>query len=1215
MKHVYNETKALAFVLVAIMLFCTGLQTASAQVFVHPGLLHKQSDFDRMSTKVAAGAQPWKSDWDLLVANNHSSLTRSYANPAPAIIYRGFDGTHTENYATLFNDIASAYATALRYKITGDTAYANRSVAIMNSWSASLTQISGTSDKFLASGIYGYEFANAAEIMRDYAGWAPADFSRFQNMMLTIFYSMNHDFLVNHNGACISNYWANWDLCNMASMLGIGVLCDRRDIYNEAIDYFKNGAGMGSIKNVVPYLYDSLGQWQESGRDQGHTTLGIALAGSFAEMAWNQGDDMYGYDDNRLLKGFEYIAKYNLGYEVPYTTYQNCIGVIQTVISSDSRGNIRPVWEMVYNHYVNRKGLSAPWLALFAQRVRPEGGGGNYGPNSGGFDQLGYGTLTFSLDEAVKPNNQTITFPAIANKNIGDADFNPGATASSGLPLTYSVADPNIVSVNADGTLHIVKPGTTIVYAQQLGNDQYNAATIAQQSITVNQIPGTTDGVWSNTAGTLTTALSSVSGSPNLKWRGQAFVPGEHIKLTGTVPGGFAANTAYTIATVNSDSSFQLSLQPGGAVITATSTITNGTAQRFQKWKVAANWTNSIMPGGLNATADFGATSYSNIPGVTLNDTVKIGTLRYASNGTAELVLGSGINNGTLKFESFSGMPHITMYNTGSRKLFLGYAVNNTRIPLKISGTQGLAINTPVYGGGNPAGLRIQAAMDWSNLSGGFVLEQGTIELHNTLNSLTASDSVLLPHQRITMGTQNTAVMYFAGTAYASKQVIGALDGTDASFIFSKTNITNGVPTLVIGTDNGDGDFEGTIGMGPVLSNTVDMGRIDLVKTGMGSQTIGGVIKNSSLGNNAVTINAGKLILSGANEYLGTTTVNAGVLQVDGTGVSPITVNAGTLKGNGLTSAAIAVGTGSGTGAVMAPGDSIGTFTTTGALTLNSDAAYQLQYNSGAVAFDKLVVHGLTISNAILSMIETGNPDTLPVGTRITIVNNTDSLPVTGNFYNLAEGSTINNGVSLFKISYVGGTGNDVVLTVLDNVPPSVPQALTATKTADGRVQLLWQPSTDNVGVTGYYVFCNGVQLNADAVATPGYITSAPAGSSVNVYTVIATDAVGNLSGESPIETFTNSNSFNGPSGVMDVVKIFPNPNDGNFKVRVNTKETGNILIAIYNAGGSVLQTIQDVKQGDVYQKDVRLCNVTSGTYYVKITVGAFNSIKTVIIQ
>ena len=59
---------------------------------------------------------------------------------------------------------------------------------------------------------------------------------------------------------------------------------------------------------------------------------------------------------NRLLKAYEYIAKYNLGYDVPFTTYTNCIGVIQTVESPDARGNVRPVWEVVYNHYVKRKG-------------------------------------------------------------------------------------------------------------------------------------------------------------------------------------------------------------------------------------------------------------------------------------------------------------------------------------------------------------------------------------------------------------------------------------------------------------------------------------------------------------------------------------------------------------------------------------------------------------------------------------------------------------------------------------------------------------------------------------------------------------------------------------------------------------------------------------------------------------------------------------------
>ena len=1307
MKHVYNDMPAydkkyksrLVYMLMSLLIFvAAGRQQVTAQDFVHPGLLHKQSDFDRMQTKVAAGAQPWKAGWDVLVANSRSSLSTGYANPAPSIIYRGFDGTHTENYATLFTNIASAWQTAIRWKVTGDTAYANRSVAIMNSWSASLTQLSGTSDKFLAAGIYGYQFANAAEIMRSYPGWAAADFARFQNMMLTVFYSMNHDFLVNHNGACISNYWANWDLCNMASMLGIGVLCDRRDIYNEAIDYFKNGAGMGSINNVVPYLYDSLGQWQESGRDQGHTTLGVALAGSFAEMAWNQGDDLYGYDNNRLLKGFEYIAKYNLGYEVPYTTYQNCIGIVQTIISDDGRGAVRPVWEMVYNHYVNRKGLTAPYTALFAQRVRPEGGGGNYGPNSGGYDQLGFGTLTFSLDEPVKPNTQAITFAAVANKNIGDADFSPGATASSGLPIVYSVGDPTIVSVNANGTLHVLKPGTTIIYAQQMGNAQYNAAPIAQQSITVNQIPGTKDGVWSNTAGTVTAALSYVTGSANVKWAGQAFVAGEHIKLTGTVAGGFTANTVYTVVSVNSDSSFQLSLTPGGTVIKATSTITNGTAQRFQKWGAAANWTNTVMPGGLNATADFGATSYSNIPGVTLNDTIKIGTLRYASNGTAELVLGSGINNGSLQFESFSGMPHITMYNTGSRKLFMGYAVNNTRVPLKIKGTQGLAVNTPVYGGGNPAGLRIQAAMDWSGLSGGLVLEQGTIELHNTLNSLTASDNVLLPLQRLKMGTLNTAVMYFTGASYASKQTIGALDGTDAAFIFSKTNITNGTPALVVGADNGDGDFEGTIGMGPVLTNTVDMGRINIEKTGSGTQVLGGSIKNSSLGNNAVILNAGKLILNGANEYAGNTTVNAGTLELNGSGPSPVIVNAGLLNGTGTISGTVTVGTGSGTGATLAPGNSIGTFTTTAALTLNVDATYEPEYNSSTGSFDKVVSNGVTISNATLNLVETGNAVTQPAGSVFTIIDNTGSAAVSGNFNNLPEGAIIDNGVNLLKISYQGGTGNDVVLTVIkldqaitfdslqsigvvstdvnpgamassglpvsytssninvativdgkihtagvgttiitatqdgnykynaapavsqtlivfDNIAPSAPQALTSSKMADGKVLLLWQASTDNVGVTGYFVYCNGVLLNGDPVTATSYITTAPSGNTYNVYTVIATDAAGNLSEESPIEIFSNSNSVGGSTSVMDVVKIFPNPNSGNFKVRVNTKETGKIIITVYNAGALAIQTIEDSKMGDVYQKEIKLGCTQPGTYYVKIVVGSFSSIKTVLVQ
>jgi hypothetical protein len=137
-------------------------------------------------------------------------------------------------------------------------------------------------------------------------------------------------------------------------------------------------------------------KWQESGRDQGHTTLGIGLAGVFCEMAWNQGDDMYGYDNNRFLAGAEYVAKSNLRdasgafYSLPFATYKNVLAT-QTGVSPASQGILRPVWEMVHHHYVNRKGLAAPYSVLQAAQVRPEGDGGNG-------DQLGFGTLTFSRD-------------------------------------------------------------------------------------------------------------------------------------------------------------------------------------------------------------------------------------------------------------------------------------------------------------------------------------------------------------------------------------------------------------------------------------------------------------------------------------------------------------------------------------------------------------------------------------------------------------------------------------------------------------------------------------------------------------------------------------------------------------------------------------------------------------------------------------------------
>jgi hypothetical protein len=189
----------------------------------------------------------------------------------------------------------------------------------------------------------------------------------------------------------------------MNSILAIGILCDDGAKYDQAVDYFKNGAGNGSLTHAIPFVYESegLAQYQESGRDQGHTIMGMGQLGAFCETAWSQGDDLYGYDNNRFMKAAQYVAKYNLGRDVPYTTYtwgtgQNCAQQSQTVISSASRGQVRPVWDILHYHYARRRGLSVPYITAMAESVRPEGGGGDYGPNSGGFDQLGFGTLMYA---------------------------------------------------------------------------------------------------------------------------------------------------------------------------------------------------------------------------------------------------------------------------------------------------------------------------------------------------------------------------------------------------------------------------------------------------------------------------------------------------------------------------------------------------------------------------------------------------------------------------------------------------------------------------------------------------------------------------------------------------------------------------------------------------------------------------------------------------
>jgi hypothetical protein len=102
----------------------------------------------------------------------------------------------------------------------------------------------------------------------------------------------------------------------MSGVASWAVFLDNATMLATVLDYFKSGRGNGRLTH---YIYES-GQCQESGRDQGHTQLGLSGLTQTALTLYHalNSTEPFTHADFRLRKGLEYTAKYNLGYEVPF---------------------------------------------------------------------------------------------------------------------------------------------------------------------------------------------------------------------------------------------------------------------------------------------------------------------------------------------------------------------------------------------------------------------------------------------------------------------------------------------------------------------------------------------------------------------------------------------------------------------------------------------------------------------------------------------------------------------------------------------------------------------------------------------------------------------------------------------------------------------------------------------------------------------------------
>ena len=164
-------------------------------------------------------------------------------------------------------------------------------------------------------------------------------------------------------------------------------------------------------------------------------------------------------------------------------------------------------------------------------------------------------SLNFTVASAPPvQSGQTISFAPISNVPVGSSPISLSATASSGLPVTFSGGAAGVCSVSGN-SVSIIGTGTCSVTASQIGNQSFTAAPAVTQSFQVTgQIKITTSSLPSGTVNQPYAAVSlgSSGGTGTLTWS----------VVSGALPGGISLSGSGSVGgTPTAAGGFSFSVQ------------------------------------------------------------------------------------------------------------------------------------------------------------------------------------------------------------------------------------------------------------------------------------------------------------------------------------------------------------------------------------------------------------------------------------------------------------------------------------------------------------------------------------------------------------------------------------------------------------------------------------------------------------------------------
>jgi autotransporter-associated beta strand protein len=459
-------------------------------------------------------------------------------------------------------------------------------------------------------------------------------------------------------------------------------------------------------------------------------------------------------------------------------------------------------------------------------------------------------------------------------------------------------------------------------------------------------------------------------------------------------------------------------------------------------WGDASNWVPNTVPDGPNDIATFDVSNSTALSAIAIevnsivfNPNASPYTITCSSTSGGLSISGAGITNDSGTTQNFVAnvpfnVPAFSFTNGAS-------AGNDTVFTVKAD----LSFNgsTIVFhddsDGGNATFI-----VEGSNVG---VPEVGEIDFFETSS---AGNATMIADT----GSSAGGIVSFKSRASASNATLIA--NSTGDLIFSEK--TTGGTARVILNGNGTGDASNgelllkrdsdrpafAIGSleGDGLLNVITPGGEDIeIGSNNLSTTFGGRITGGAV---ITKVGTGTLTLTnGASTYTLGTNVNQGALLVSNTtglgAGGPIKVNAGTLGGTGTVAGPVTVGTGSGTGAFLAPARGTkkqSTFTIQSSLTFEADGTYVYSAKTKDQAFrtDLVVASGVTIQSGATFSLRATIRGSLASGTVFSAISNTSATPIAGTFSNLPDGGLITAGGVTFQADYQGGDGNDLTLTV-----------------------------------------------------------------------------------------------------------------------------------------------------------------------------------------